>query len=89
MLSASYSKQFDRDIKRLRKRGKDLAKLKPVLDDIISERMLHERYRDHKLQGPFAGTRECHIEFDWVLIYKLQAEEVIFQRTGTHSDLFE
>ena len=89
MLRAAYTKQFEKDVKRLRKRGKDLSKLRMVLDSLISEEVLDPKYRDHKLQGTLKDRRECHLEFDWVLIYKLISEEIIFERTGTHSDLFE
>jgi mRNA interferase YafQ len=50
---------------------------------------LPEKFRDHKLQGNFAGCRKCHIEPDWLLIYRIVKNEVIFERTGTHSDLFK
>jgi mRNA interferase YafQ len=51
--------------------------------------VLAERYRDHPLRGNFKNRRECHVEPDWLLIYKLDGDEIIFERTGRHSDLFE
>lgn len=89
MRTPSYTKQFERDVKRVQKRGKDLQKLKSVLSSLIAEEQLDERYADHALIGNYKGRRECHIEPDWLLIYKLAGTEVIFERTGTHSDLFE
>jgi mRNA interferase YafQ len=89
MLRVSYSKQFQRDVKRLSRRGKNMSKLRELLELLIEAKPLDARYRNHKLQGEFRDRRECHLEFDWVLIYKRTEEEIIFERTGTHSDLFE
>jgi len=88
MLKPSYTKQFDRDLKRVLKRGKDKEKIKHIISRLINEERLEPKYRDHKLVGNYEGRRECHIESDWLLIYKLEKEEIIFERTGTHSDLF-
>lgn len=89
MLIPSYAKQFERDMKLMRKRGKDLEKLKPVIHRLIAEEPLDAAYRDHKLIGNWQGRRECHIEPDWLLIYKLESERIVFERTGSHSDLFQ
>ena len=89
MRQPSYAKQFERDVKRMRKRGKELSKLKEVLQAVIEEKVLEERYRDHVLIGNYKGRRECHLEPDWLLIYKVAGSEVIFERTGTHTDLFK
>ncbi|WP_423226796.1 type II toxin-antitoxin system YafQ family toxin [Candidatus Amarolinea aalborgensis] len=56
---------------------------------LINEESLAERYRDHLLKGNSRNRRECHLEPDWLLIYKLNDDEIIFERTGAHSDLFE
>lgn len=88
MLKPSFTKQFDRDIKRVLKRGKEREKIKLIISKLINEERLESKYRDHKLVGNYEGRRECHIESDWLLIYKLEKEEIIFERTGTHSDLF-
>jgi mRNA interferase YafQ len=72
----------------MKKRGKDLSKLKEILDKIISGQELEAQYRDHVLVGQYRGTRECHIEPDWLLIYELAQNEVVLIRTGTHADLF-
>ena len=72
----------------MKKRGKDLSKLKEVLEKIISGQQLEAKYRDHVLVGQYQGTRECHIEPDWLLIYEPAQSEVVLIRTGTHADLF-
>jgi mRNA interferase YafQ len=84
----SQTSQFKKDIKRLQKRGKDLAKIKVVIDLLLAQTPLPEKNRDHQLGGNWAGHRDCHIEPDWLLIYKVLDDEVRLERTGTHSDLF-
>lgn len=80
---------FKRDIKRLRKRGKNLAKLNEVVLKILECETLEERYRDHGLTGNWVGSRDCHIEPDWVLIYRVSEEILYLERTGSHSDLLK
>ncbi len=89
MLKASYTRQFERDLKRMIKQGKKGDKIKMVIRKLLNEDKLESRYRDHKLVGSYKGRRECHIELDWLLIYKQSSEEIVFERTGTHADLFE
>lgn len=89
MLCPIYTRQFERDIKLMKKRGKNLEKLKPVIRSLITEEPLNALHRDHKLVGNWQGRRECHIEPDWLLVYKLESDKIIFERTGTHSDLFQ
>lgn len=88
MLTSVYARQFERDIERMRKRGKNLEKIKLILRSLIAEEPLDAIHRDHKLIGNWQGRRECHIESDWLLIYKIEGGSIIFERTGTHSDLF-
>ena len=90
MRTFSRTSQFKKDVKRADKRGKDLAKLRVVLDLLIEGEPLPAEYKDHPLRGEFAGSRDCHIEPDWLLIYTLteNGAHVCFERTGTHSDLF-
>ncbi len=90
MRTFSRTSQFKKDVKRADKRGKDMAKLKAVLELLIEGEPLPEQLKDHPLRGNFAGSRDCHIEPDWVLIYTLSEKDahVCFERTGTHSDLF-
>lgn len=84
-----YTTQFAKDIKKMKKRNKDMNKLKNIATLLIEEKHLDVKHKDHKLIGNFTGRRDCHIEPDWILIYQLDQEKVIFERTGTHSDLFE
>ncbi|HBF34450.1 TPA: type II toxin-antitoxin system mRNA interferase toxin, RelE/StbE family [Candidatus Sumerlaeota bacterium] len=85
----AYTGQFYKDIKRMQKRGKDMDALKSVVGMLIAGKALGVAYRDHRLVGNYAGRRECHIQPDWLLVYKLQEETIVFERTGTHSDLFK
>lgn len=89
MLKPSYSRQFERDLKKMKKRGMKGEKLKTVIGKLVREISLEPRYKDHKLVGNYSGRRECHIEPDWLLIYKKTDTDIIFERTGTHSDLFD
>lgn len=89
MLTPIYAKQFERDTKRVNKRRKNLEKLKIIIRSIVMEEALDAIHRDHKLIGNWKGRRECHIESDWLLIYMIESDRVVFERTGTHSDLFE
>lgn len=88
MLKPSFTKQFTRDLKRILKRGKDKEKIKSIILKLTAEEKLEPKFRDHKLLGNYEGRRECHIESDWLLIYKIDIDRIIFERTGTHSDLF-
>jgi mRNA interferase YafQ len=88
MLTPRYTRQFERDYQRARKRGKDLPKLETLMRQLQAQQPLPPRHRDHLLTGNWQGRRECHIEPDWLLIYKLSETEIIFERTGTHADLF-
>ena len=84
----SYSRQFKQDVKTAQKRHKDISKLKDAISSLVEERELAHRRKDHPLRGHFADYRECHIEPDWLLIYKVAPGKILFVRTGTHSDLF-
>ena len=89
MRAPSYTHQFKKDVRRMLKQGKDPAKIKTVMTGLVEEELLAESYRDHALAGSFKDRRECHIEPDWLLVYKLAGDEIIFERTATHADLFE
>jgi len=88
MLNPVYTRQFERDVKRMKRRGKNLEKLKIVIRSLVAEEALDPIHRDHKLIGNWLGRRECHIESNWLLIYKTEVDRLVFERTGTHSDLF-
>lgn len=87
-MNFNQTTQFKKDIKKQKKRGKELQKLKEVIDILLSSQPLPEKHRDHALSGNWSGWRDCHIEPDWLLIYKISIEELTLGRTGTHSDLF-
>jgi len=84
------SAKFQRDLKRIQKRGYDITLLKDVLNLLVNGKILPIKYKDHNLSGNFKGCRECHITPDWLLIYEISDDELILYltRTGTHSDLF-
>ena len=88
MRSLSRTSQFKKDVKKAEKRGKDLKKLRAVLNLLIDAQPLPESLRDHALQGEFKGSRDLHIEPDWLLIYTLDQSHLRLERTGTHADLF-
>jgi mRNA interferase YafQ len=89
MLTPIYTKQFEKDLKRCKRRGKNLDKFKILATTLLSSKPLDPIHRDHKLVGNCVGRRDCHIESDWILIYKLDGKRLILERTGTHSDLFK
>ena len=80
--------QFKRDVKRAEKRGKDMAKLRDLILLLAGETPLPVRYRDHPLSGEWKHHRDCHIEPDWLLLYKIDDYELYLVRTGSHVDLF-
>jgi mRNA interferase YafQ len=80
--------QFKRDVRRMEKRGKDFSEFRRVIGMLAVGEPLEPRHRDHPLSGDYSGSRDCHIEPDWVLIYERTRAELILIRTGTHSDLF-
>ena len=92
MLRPGFSGQFKRDYKLALKRGLDPKKLEEVITLLCAETPLPERYRDHALLNSrnYKDMRECHIQPDWLLIYKVVRETLILEliRTGSHSDLF-
>ena len=89
MLNPSYTNQFQKDLKLMLRRGKPVEKFKEVALRLIAQSVLDARLRNHKLSGNYKDRWECHLEPNWLLIYKLSGNEIIFERTGTHSDLFE
>ena len=90
MLTIKYETTFKKDFKRIVRRGYDIRLLEAVIEILASGQTLPERYKDHRLIGEFADCRECHITPDWLLVYKIDNNELILYltRTGTHSDLF-
>jgi mRNA interferase YafQ len=80
--------QFRRDVKLAQKRGKDMAKLRETTLLLIEGCPLPPRYWDHPLGGEWKRFRECHIEPDWLPIYRIDGDDLRLVRTGMHSDLF-
>lgn len=89
MKKVSQTKQFSRDVHRMRKRGKDLEKLQEIVKLLAEDTPLPANHRDHPLIGPWQSSRDCHIETDWILIYTADKDSLCLERTGTHSDLFK
>ena len=80
---------FDKDVKRMLKRGKDMRKLRSVLQLLIDQTPLPDTLRDHALKGGYRARRELHIEPDWLLIYESDDTTLTLHATGSHSDLFD
>ena len=89
MLKVEYTNQFKRDIKLSKRRSKNLNSLEKIMEMIEHEKPLSPVLRDHPLSGNWHGHRELHVEPDWLLIYKIIRNTVIFVRVGTHTDLFK
>ncbi|MDJ0746422.1 MAG: type II toxin-antitoxin system YafQ family toxin [Xenococcaceae cyanobacterium MO_167.B27] len=88
MRSPIFENRLKKDIKRLQKRGKDMNKLKAVIDKLLDNQELEPKYKDHALTGNWNGYRDCQIEPDWLLIYKTSETHLFLVRSGSHSDLF-
>jgi mRNA interferase YafQ len=87
-LNIRQSAGFRRDVKRLLRQGLDLSKLEAAVEALVSQQPLGEHYRDHSLSGNWKRYRECHIQFDWLLIYRITEDELQLVRTGSHTELF-
>jgi len=87
----SISGRFRRDVKRMERRGKDLSKLRVAIDLLCLGHPLPAKYKDHPLVGDLQGSRDCHLEPDWILIYTRTDHRsgLRLERTGTHADLFD
>ena len=83
-------KQYRKDYVKVLKQGRNIDKLNYVINKLVNNEKLEEKYRDHRLIGKYLGCCECHIEPDWILIYRLESERIVLYllRTGSHSDLF-
>ncbi len=89
--TVKFTSHFKRDLKSAKKQGKDLNKLFDVVNTLAEGNKLSPSFRDHDLSGNYKGTRECHIEPDWILIYEIRENILVLMlyRTGSHSDLFK
>ncbi len=88
MLKLSSTTRFNRDLKLCKKRNYNLQLLYNVVNTLRVPETLPPKNKDHELKGNYLGSRECHIMPDWLLIYRIKDDELILDRTGTHSDLF-
>ena len=88
MLRLAPSTRFRRDVKRMEKRGKDMNKLKTLINLLQEEQLLPSSYQAHPLKGSWKPHWDAHIEPDWLLIYLVQDGILFLERTGTHADLF-
>lgn len=88
MLRPEYTTRFKKDLKTIQRRNWNVDLLKKVIMLLCDEIPLNEKNRDHSLSGNWSGHRECHIQPDWLLIYKIGNGILVLERTGSHSDLF-
>ena len=88
MKTPVYTNRFKRDYRLMLKRGKAEARFASVAERLLAGLPLDHRHQDHPLKGEFTGWRDCHLEANWILIYRPTETSVIFGRTGTHSDIF-
>ncbi len=88
--SVKPTTKFQKDLKRIQKRGYDISLLTEIIKKLANGETLPEKNRDHNLSGNYVGCRECHITPDWLLVYEIDNGELILYltRTGSHSDLF-
>lgn len=91
MLDVVLSNRFKKDLKLAAKRGMELTELDAVVEQLAAQHPLPDKNRDHALTGDYIGFRECHIRPDWLLIYRVDGDDLILFlfRTGTHTDLFD
>ncbi|GHV95137.1 addiction module toxin, RelE/StbE family [Spirochaetia bacterium] len=91
MLKVKLGTTFKKEFALVEKRGRDMSKIIDVMGLLINEQPLPPERLDHPLRGNYNNYRECHIQGDWVLIYRIYPVErtILFYRTGTHSDLFK
>lgn len=88
MLTPRETNKFKKDLKRVLSQGKDYEKLRVVILALVNEEELDPKYHDHPLSGKWTGSRELHIEPDWLLIYRIDGDTLILERTGSHAELF-
>ena len=88
-LQIRQSTRFRRDAKRMRRQGADFSLLQSVIQQLTCEQPLAIQYRDHQLVGNWRGCRECHIQPDWLLIYRVEDDELQLVRMGSHAELFQ
>ena len=88
MLKLNVASLFIKDRRRCIKRGYDMARLNDVVNTLLVPASLSANKKDHPLSGKWVNYRECHIQPDWLLIYRIDGKDLYLARTGTHADLF-
>ena len=90
MYEIHYSSKFKKDVRRCQKQNKDMAKFKYIHELLINDKNIPSNNKDHELIGNWNGFRECHLESDWLIIYRRDKKRRILEyaRMGSHSDLF-
>ena len=88
-MNLHYTGQFKRDYKKAQKQNRDIIKLREVVEMLLQGEAPPPKYRDHQLTGKWNGHRDCHIEPDWILIYRYVGDDLFLERTGSHSELFK
>jgi mRNA interferase YafQ len=88
VLDFAFTNQFKKDLKLMEKRHRNMDAMNDILALLLWGDPLPERCREHNLHGNYEGLIDCHVENDWVIIYRRSEEEIVFYYTGTHSDLF-
>ena len=88
MLNIHYTIQIKKDYKRIKKQHKDISKLQFVIEELVNQNELDPRYKNHLLTGNWNKHSECHIESDWLLIYRISDNNFYLERTGSHSEIF-
>ena len=84
-----YSSQFKKDFKKIQRQGKNISQLAIIIETLLKKQLLDTKYRDHKLIGKWINHRDCHVEPDGLLIYRLTGDALSLERTGSHSELFK
>jgi mRNA interferase YafQ len=87
-LNIVWTGQFKKDYKRIKKQNKEVNDLRSTIESLAARKPLPPRCRDHRLLGYAKEHRECHIAPDWLLIYRLDSDDLILERTGSHAELF-
>jgi len=80
---------FGKDVATCKARGCDMDVLRVTMGRLIHRQPLERHQRDHPLKGEWIDYRECHLSDDWLLVYRIRGNEILFARTGTHTDIFE
>lgn len=89
MLSVRYSRQFKKNYKKVERSDKYPARLREVVEKLKEGKPLDRSFNDHQLKGAYRDCRECHLTPDILLVYRVESNELVLVRTGSHSELFE